>query len=192
MRWAITGPAAELVFAPTADGLEDARRATAESARYNIGAMRRTLNVPTIALMFLRPENQARAEFTLGGPRYGKTPLVVLRSKETNAARLIGTPDNAAVTGLFWVEPQTGRIEHSELTINSKMYSAKVVVDYADQPKLGLWVPTRMTEEYAVTDAGSYAGDLSAAERAVPAMVTARADYQNFRKFETKAGLIIK
>jgi hypothetical protein len=170
------------VYAPTADALDDARRSTAESARYNIGDMTRTINVPTIALMLLRLENQTRAEFTSGGPRYGKTLLSILRFKETSPNRFIATPDHAAATGLFWIEPKTGRVEHSELSINSDTYSAKIVVDYADQPKLKLWVPTRMTERYVLRNGGA----------SVDGVLTAQAEYQNFRRFETKAGLIIK
>ena len=58
---------AKLVHEPTSDALEDARRASLESARFNLGSMPRTVNVPTSALLFLRREKQPRGQFKLDG-----------------------------------------------------------------------------------------------------------------------------
>ena len=46
-----------------ARALTDAARMTSESSRYNIGSVIRTINVPTFALMLLRPGYLKRFEF---------------------------------------------------------------------------------------------------------------------------------
>ncbi len=185
----------KLVADPSRDAVEDAKRVTEESARYNIGSMTRTINVPTTALVFLRRENQARSAFELGGMKtVAGRQVAVLAFRETADDRMIRTIDNAAAAGRFWIEPASGRVVQTELTLASRMYAGKVVVEYADQPKIGLWVPVRMTEQYTVLEERTTVLSSGATHTspAVPAVVDGRAEYRNFRKFETKAGLIIK
>ena len=45
------------------------RRITEEGARYNLGNVRRTVNVPTMALLVLDPRHVGRFEFETGGHR---------------------------------------------------------------------------------------------------------------------------
>ncbi len=53
----------QLFVAPTAVSASQAERISAESSRYNIGNLQRTVNVPVLALMVLDPENQPRFAF---------------------------------------------------------------------------------------------------------------------------------
>ena len=54
---------------PAAHGVELrlASRIMADSTRYNLGSMTRTVNIPTLALMFLHPDVRERFEFTRAG-----------------------------------------------------------------------------------------------------------------------------
>ena len=54
---------------------ERARAIADESARYNLGAVQRTINNPVFALMFLQPDAREHFKFTMGKPdrRMGDT-----------------------------------------------------------------------------------------------------------------------
>jgi hypothetical protein len=93
-----------------------ARKIADESARYNLGNIERTINTPTIALMFLRAANQSRAMFEIvGEARIDGIPAVELRFRETALPRIVLTHDNAAVEGRAWVYPASGRVERKRL-----------------------------------------------------------------------------
>ena len=53
-----------LFLDPTASAGAQIQRINRGSARYNIGNIARTINTPTLALLFLLPQNQARFRFT--------------------------------------------------------------------------------------------------------------------------------
>jgi hypothetical protein len=58
-----TGRLSALLKLPFGAATDQWRALQEESARFNIGGVRRTLNVPTFVLLFLRCENQSRFEF---------------------------------------------------------------------------------------------------------------------------------
>jgi len=153
--------------------LEQARRVIAESARYNLGRLARDVNVPTLALTFLAADRRSRFEFSLGG---GQTisGVKVVRLGFLEKARptlLSGGPDGDVVaSGAMWVDPASGRVVRTELSLKSPMVKAQIAVDYQDEPKAGLWVPVRMKERYE-----------SARET-----IEGTADYGNFRRFQVE------
>src|SRR5207249_4521234 len=55
-----------LFLKPAATAIEQASRIMEESARYNIGNIRRTINLPVFALEVLRPSTQPRFGFSKG------------------------------------------------------------------------------------------------------------------------------
>src|SRR5262245_36427225 len=55
-----------LFLKPASTALEQARRIMDECARYNIGTLQRTMNLPVFALEDLRPSNQRRFGFSKG------------------------------------------------------------------------------------------------------------------------------
>ena len=48
----------KLVTQPASDSIAQAKRMADESARFNLGSIVRTINMPTLALMFLRSDMQ--------------------------------------------------------------------------------------------------------------------------------------
>src|SRR5262245_47982451 len=56
----------KLFLQPSADSAEQAERIRTESARYNLGSMKRTINNPVIGLAILQADFQQRFRFTLG------------------------------------------------------------------------------------------------------------------------------
>ena len=55
---------ARLFLDPSASSMAQIRRIIIESARYNVGLIYRTLNAPTLGLLFVAPEFQEQSRFT--------------------------------------------------------------------------------------------------------------------------------
>jgi hypothetical protein len=161
---------AQLFMKPNPNALEQARRISAEGARFNLSPSRtrfnRTLNVPLTALRFIRRQSQAHSTFQLDKVEPSR---VTLRFKEAKLPRLIGTKDNVAAEGAFVIEPASGRILSTELYVPSKYAFARFRVEYAEQPSLKLWLPASMVESYNIPG---------------NAMIDGKATYSNFRVFK--------
>jgi hypothetical protein len=159
-----------------------AARIADESARFNlIPAVSRTINLPLLALTFLRPSVQNHSEFKMAGSRTvdGKTVSVVT-FQEHAKPRVIRTDDDAAANGRFWIEAESGRIRASELSVNSRKgrfwVMAVIEVSYGAEPRLNAWVPLKMSETY----------------RGSAGVIRGRALYSGFRKFGVTTGEIVK
>ena len=73
------------------------------------------------------------------------------------------------------MDAKTGRIEHTVVQFVLGTITARIETTYTEDPKLKLWVPSVMREDYAVTAKGF--------EQTVRCVST----YTNYRKFETSA-----
>lgn len=171
-----------------------AERLAAEASRFNLGGHTRTINAPTIALLYLLLENRDRVQFSVGGTRrFGRFETVELRFSETALPRLMQTRDDAPAFGAFWVEPHTGRVIASQLATRSEGVLATIDVKYALQDAQGgLLVPIEMVESYRPerSAGASTSGSTAAAHerRASPeSHLEARATYSQFRRFSTTA-----
>ena len=134
---------------PGRNAASEALRITEESARYNIGAMERTLNVPTLALIFLREDRQAGSTFTIASRRsQGGREVADLRFEEKRSSRIIYTRDRAGASGRAWVDTANGTIHGTELRILTEGTLAHISVTYKHDEKLGMLVPDVMTETY--------------------------------------------
>ena len=152
---------------------------TNESARYNLGSIRRNINLPTMALDYLRGSNQVRCTYRRrSDERVGQTMAAVLEFRETAKPTIIHTTSgDEPATGRFWIDPDTGRVLRTELFVAGRLLRATIDVVYGYNAKVDMWVPVRMREDY---DSGR--GEL----------ITALAIYSNFRKFSVNTSAIIK
>ncbi|MBA3295818.1 MAG: hypothetical protein H0U19_02690 [Acidobacteria bacterium] len=149
---------------------ERARALALEQARYNLGDIVRTINVPTLPLEFLLAERQARLRFKAAGEA---------SFEERERPTLIRTPtgDNVPARGAFWIDPVTGRVFSSELRTGEKERNrlrATIRVTYKIEPKLSMLVPVLMAETY----------------QSSTIQIAATARYSNYRRFETKTRLV--
>jgi hypothetical protein len=138
---------------PGESTLDRWRRLSEESARYNIGSIRRTLNVPTFALLVLHAENQSRFSFTpAAGAGAAGSSTCDVDFQETESPTIIrnGVGGDVPSSGTFRIEPATGRVVRSELIAGSTAtgVASKALVSYEHDRKLQLWVPREMREEY--------------------------------------------
>lgn len=168
-----------------------------ESARYNIGDIQRTVNTPTLALVFLRAENQQAGTFTLTnrtkpdltslGQLANDVPKTewadfsvvpagtrVLAFKEATHNTLIRRSLNrdAPSHERFWVDPATGSVFMTELTVDDGTVTAVIDVRYRPTSSVaGAMMPSEMRELY-IHNSNTRWGD-----------IFGRATYDHFRTF---------
>jgi VWFA-related protein len=151
-----------------------------ESARYNLGTAVRTLNVPTIPLLFLHPRNQARFAFKRGGRRriFGVEGLEIeFVEKQRPTLVKDGTRGDLPATGRFWIDAERGIVLRSEAQFHFEpnLALASVMAEYRPEPGLAIWVPLEMKERYE---------DVPEAYPSVFGPATeATARYTNYRRF---------
>ena len=154
------------------------------SSRFNLGSIFRTINDPTLALLFLDPSYQPRFNFTLKGQeRLNGVDTWKLGFVDQQRPTVIQDNNSDLVaTGSIWVGVSDGAVVRTDLvvTIPLKDTIASVLVDYKRNARLEMWVPARMLEGY--TQWGS---------RRVVEHIESVADYSNFRRFETSSRLVV-
>jgi VWFA-related protein len=113
------------LFAETpASAIEQSRKIAAESARYNMGALQRNFNVPTVALFFLTKGNQGRFTFTRGeDDQVGGVPVCKVTFQETQKPTLIKTSagKDMPVRGEAWIDTVSGRVLKTHMQIDSEV-----------------------------------------------------------------------
>jgi len=178
----------KLVTQPASDSLDQAKRMADESARFNLGAIVRTINMPTLALTFLRKDMQDRSKFTIAGTkRIDGHSTVELRFAEHALPRIIASSDAAPAGGRFWLEPESGRVIRSELSVDSANARATITVTFGERPKLPVWVPTSMDEAY-LWPSRSTTGNVNISSGSIEC----HASYTNFRSFNVDVKTIVK
>jgi VWFA-related protein len=171
----------------TPDSLDQARKISAESARYNLipdsSRLSRTLNVPQAALMYVRGANLSRSDFRLGKrDTIDGISCLAVQFTERSSPRLIGTADGAPAYGTVWIDDQ-GRVLKTDLRIDSDVargqpVHAQIVVAYSHIEKLDLWLPTKMDETYMIAATGQ--------------MMSGHATYSDFHEYKVTTSEGIK
>ena len=150
---------ARLFLEPHADSQSQAARIADESARFNLARqVSRTINIPLLALQFIRAQNQNRSTFSDAGTKNrGGSVLRIVAFKERAEPRMIRTDDGAGASGRLWIERVSGRIVETELVVTTRVkapgrpgvvVTAVINVAYAEQPQMRLWLPVSMDETY--------------------------------------------
>jgi len=151
---------------------EKGARLSGDTAKHNLGNVARTINIPTLAMMFLHPRVNERFEFTDEGEETidGR---VLRRAAYREAARptLIKTTRgrDLALTGRLWIDPFTGTVVKTELNAADPAVRCAITVSFKRDEALDLWVPSQMDEYYKAA--------LGLDE------IVATATYSNFRRF---------
>lgn len=170
------------VLSASSGSMDEARRLSDESARFNIGPIVRNFNVPTTALFFFRPDSLDRFKFTRKRVEGGGTWEIAFR--ETSRPTLIRTPEGQSVPteGSLWVDAASGTIVRTSMrmnrfvsarTPNRGFSSAQVDVTYSRVAALDMWLPETMKESYEAIR-GTFVDRL-----------TAEARYSDYRQFQT-------
>jgi len=160
------------------------RRLRDESARYNLGAIFRNMNYPTLVLQFLEAKAQPRFLFLLAGRnRIDGVDVWKVTYHERQRPTFIESDDGSprVASGAVWIAEADGAIVRSELhlAVPQTGTSVAVKVDYRRDVKLNMWVPARMRETY-----------VDGAGRRDEEKIECTATYSNFRRFETSARIV--
>jgi hypothetical protein len=130
---------------------EKAAQYSSESAKHNLGNVARTINIPTLAMMFLHPRVNERFEFVDGGEEtIGGRIVRKATFREVARPTLIKTTRNRdlALTGFIWIDPFTGTVVKTEMNAADPVVRCQVIVTFRHDEDLDLWVPDRMDEYY--------------------------------------------
>jgi len=163
---------AELFLTPSAADTAQASRIMEESARHNIGVVRRTINIPVLAILFLMPEHADRFVFEdAGTARVGRDTARVVSFEEQRYPTLVRTTFGVdqPSQGRLWIEPETGRILKTEHVTEGAEIHSVVTTTYRWDETLAMMVPARMDEEYRSYFAGG--------------RIRGTATYANYRRF---------
>jgi hypothetical protein len=142
----------------SADALQQANAILRQSASHNLGPVYRTANIPTLALLFLLPENGRRFSFERRGQRrFGGTVAVEISFKEQTTPTLVhdyGNDDTPA-RGRFWIDASRGAVLRSEVSYRVRGEDAAfVATEYRSEPRFDILVPSVMSELYLVPGGG--------------------------------------
>lgn len=158
-------------------------RLAARNARFNLGGIRRNFNEPTLALLVLEPDRRDRVRFSLAraddGDAGADPSLVTLRFEERGRPTIVSSMRGGPVParGELVVEAATGAVRRTTMAFDEDPVIARLVTDYARDPRLDLWLPVRFSERYE-----RRAGDDSES-------VVVESAYSNYRRFETDGRL---
>ena len=130
---------------------EKAAKLSEATAKHNVGNVARTINIPTLAMMFLHPRVNERFEFTDEGEET-IAGRVLRRAAYREAARptLIKTTRgrDLALTGHIWIDPFTGTVVKTDLNAADPAVRCAITVTYRKEESLDFWVPSQMDEYY--------------------------------------------
>ena len=144
----------EVLTRPTESAIAQWRAMAEESARFNLGDVLRSTNVPTFALVVLHREHRDRFKFKhVDDDRIEGRRVWVIEFEEVRGPTLIIDPIkgiNVPTHGRLWVDPTDGLIARSEMKTGRPEgeLESEITVHYQPQTDLGVWVPRDMRESY--------------------------------------------
>jgi hypothetical protein len=161
------------------DRAAQAQQIQNESARYNIGPLTRTINIPIMGLLFFAAESQTICEYKRGPSANVKTlnalappeHIWVIEFKETGAGTIVRGEGGRDLPshGRAWIDSRTGRILRTEQNSIDTFVRADVDVTYRREPALDILVPAEMRESYFMIQRST--------------SIIGRATYSKFRQF---------
>jgi hypothetical protein len=169
-----------LLLKPSQSSSDRAQRIMAESTRYNLGRITRTINIPTLGVILLKPGLRERFAITadgtevVAGRQAWKLAYVEL-ARPTLVRNVTGM--DLTMRGTLWVDPATGVILKTSMWVADGAMMATVTVDFREDESVDFWVPAEMTEHYRAS---------SGSEE-----IRCTATYSNYRKFSVSTDEII-
>ena len=176
----------KLFVEPSKSTASQVEKIMRESARYNIGDVERTINLPLLGLTVIDRRAQSGFEFKLDDrkdvpgdvmavPKSAAFAIppdaIAIAFKEIQITTMVRNPQgkNLASTGRFWFVPSSGHVVMTELRIEDYTLGAVIHVTYRPQPGIEELMPAAMHEMYE--------------NRLNNRRVEGTATYSNFRQF---------
>jgi hypothetical protein len=134
----------------TVSAIEQAGRISAESARFNIGPLTRSINDPALVLELLDGRNAHRMRVQkIREVTSNNIPTWIVRLRETGRPTLVRTSSlgDVPANGQAWIDPATGRLLRVQVTIGAiSGVRCEVDVTFEKVPQVDFFVPARMME----------------------------------------------
>jgi hypothetical protein len=179
----------ELFVSKSASRDAQLREIAEESSRYNLGDVRRNMNVPTLTLGFMRENDQWRFKFKRQKDEtVADRATRVLSFKEDARPTLIGTRSGRDIPldGRIWIDASSGQVLRTELRFDRGSESRVYVrTDYGPTPNSEVPVPIRMWEWY---EGGNQIGRIGGDKTVIQGLAT----YSNFRRFQVTTSEQVK
>ena len=176
-----------LFLDPSVEAQAQLNQIVADSARYNIGQLKRNINVPLYALAFLRAENLGRFRFRASGRQDAGGVAASRIAYEETARPTLVVLNNARdlpARGWFLIDPASGAVIATRVEFGLTAGVLEMEVRYARDDALGLWLPAEMTEIHSV--------DGTLGSRNMSVSINAHATYSRFRRFQVSTDEQIK
>jgi hypothetical protein len=144
----------KLLMDAAGSAYDRAWRLTEEGARYNLGPVQRTVNVPTQALQFLVPLHQLKSVFRRAGvERIGPVSAWEIRFEEVGLPTLIRTTGgaNLPASGAFWIDPATGAVLRTIVRTKQSSFRSEIAVTFEPHEGLDVRLPGELKEKYVGT-----------------------------------------
>ena len=139
----------------TTQSLTSRVRALADQqAKYNLGDLYRTINIPTLPLEILLPDRQPRFRFNHRGvTAVGDRPVWIVSYDERDHPTIIRTPEGRDIesSGTFWIDPSNGAVLRSELRtgqLPGRPLTTIILVSYTHNSRFDMLLPDDMNELY--------------------------------------------
>ena len=150
----------KLFIEAKADARAQAESIQQESARYNLGPLMRTVNVPIMALLFFDRSFQPKVKFEQGKAGNVRrfeglaepSAIWMIEYKETTKGTLVKGLNNRDIPsrGRIWLDSTNGRVLRTEMLSEDTALRAEIFVTYKTEPGLDLLVPGEMREVYTI------------------------------------------
>ena len=169
----------KLFVGASADATQQAAAIQAESSRYNIGPIVRTINMPMLALILFDRVTQPRFIYERGqsgnlkrfAALAAEGDVWLIEYRETQGGTVVRGAEDKDIPshGRVWIDSRTGRFLRTELISEDTEVRALIDVSYRAEAGLDLLVPGEMRETYEL--------------RRTSARIDGRATYGRFRQF---------
>ena len=170
---------------PTQASQDEASAHTVEGVRYYMSPNLRTLDIPTLALEFLRPEFQSESEFSFDGGIRNQdgAQIATLKFKTDTNADVLPTPEGSTTSGKVWIDVTTGAVRQTELVVSAKLFNFRTTTKYTHDKGLDLWVPSEMSQLADVSNAATGLSNMGAGgQMGSKQSLEGRARYSKYRR----------
>lgn len=164
------------------------RQVADRNARYNLGSIARNFNEPMLALVILDDKHRGRFRFERRHVEASPAgPVVTVAFTERERPTLIRGSDGRQIftKGELVIDAATGRLRRTVITLKEGAVEAGLTTTFTENEKLGLWLPSTLTERYehttsrSVTTSRMQSVTINGRE-----LVVAESTYSNYRRFD--------
>ena len=141
-----------LLAEPTQAKWEQVQAIARESFKHFLAESVVRFNDPMLALRFVTLADTSKFTYSIEGKKkLNGVETIGVRFSENRSEGtkyVLNTRGNASVSGRFWIDPATGAIHQTDISIDSKIEASRVTVSYAPAKGFDVLLPSKTVETY--------------------------------------------